>query len=100
MPLTSHGFEYCPQFRRRDVMLLPTNVPKQMIFEVKNLPHPQAAHSGFQCIIIIEGATMLVPARVLYNKHIVCDNTTVSSLIIIIFCVLLLFLFSLYYYYY
>lgn len=49
-----------------------------MVFEVKNLPHPQAAHSGFQCIIIIEGATMLVPARVAYNKHIVCDNTTVS----------------------
>ncbi|RZC36560.1 plexin-B [Asbolus verrucosus] len=76
--LSNHGFEYCPQFRRRDVILLPTNVPKQMIFEVKNLPHPQAAHSGFQCIIIIEGATMLVPARVVYNKHIVCDNTTVS----------------------
>ncbi|XP_044257639.1 plexin-B isoform X2 [Tribolium madens] len=79
--LANHGFEYCPQFRRRDVILLPTNVPKQMVFEVKNLPHPQAAHSGFQCIIIIEGATMLVPARVTYNnsnKHVVCDNTTYS----------------------
>lgn len=50
-----------------------------MVFEVENLPHPQAGHTGFQCIINIEGAKMLVPARVDSNKFIVCDKTTVSN---------------------
>lgn len=60
------------------MILLPNNVLKEMVFEVENLPHPQAGHTGFQCIVNIEGAKMLVPARVDSNRLIVCDKTTVS----------------------
>ncbi|CAH0562365.1 unnamed protein product [Brassicogethes aeneus] len=74
--LQNHGFGSCPQFRKKNVILLPNNVPKEMVFEVRNLPHPQADHTGFQCIVTIEGAKMRVPARVDSNKLIVCDNTT------------------------
>lgn len=49
-----------------------------MVFQVENLPQPQAGHRGFQCIVNIEGATMAVPARVDSNKFIVCDKTTYS----------------------
>lgn len=81
--LPSHGFGYCPQFKKRnDVILLPNNVLKEIIFEVLNLPSPSSVHTGFQCIIVIEGATMLVPARV-DGKNIVCDKTTVSNMNII-----------------
>lgn len=76
--MASHGFAYCPQFKKRDVILLPNNVLKEIVFEVKNLPHPQPGHTGFQCIIVIEGATMLVPARVDGKNVIVCDKTTVN----------------------
>lgn len=49
-----------------------------MIFEVENLPHPQAGHTGFQCITDIEGANMRVPARVDSNRFIVCEKRIVS----------------------
>lgn len=77
-PLKNHGADYCPRFRRKDVILLPNSVPKEMVFQVENLPQPQAGHMGFQCIVNIEGATMAVPARVDSNKFIVCDKTTYS----------------------
>lgn len=47
-------------------------------FEVENLPRPQPGHTGFQCIVKIEGANMLVPARVELSRFIICDRTTVS----------------------
>lgn len=59
--------------------MLPNNVPKGIVFEVMNLPIPSAGHRGFQCIIVIEGATMLVPATV-DGKNIVCEKTIVSGL--------------------
>ena len=76
--LMTHGANYCPRFRRpaQDI-LLPNNVPKEIVLEVENLPHPQVGHTGFQCIVNIEGAKMMVPARV-DNPFIVCDKTTVS----------------------
>lgn len=49
-------------------------------FEVENLPRPQPGHTGFQCIVKIEGANMLVPARVELSRFIICDRTTVSIL--------------------
>lgn len=51
-----------------------------MVFEVENLPHPQAGHTGFQCITNIEDAKMLVPARVDSNRFIVCEKRIVSNL--------------------
>jgi len=76
--LMTHGANYCPRFRRpaQDI-LLPNNVPKEIVLQVENLPHPQVGHTGFQCIVNIEGAKMMVPARV-DNPFIVCDKTTVS----------------------
>lgn len=50
----------------------------EIVLEVENLPHPQPGHTGFQCIVTIEGAKMMVPARVESNQFIVCDKTTVS----------------------
>nr|CAI5855263.1 unnamed protein product [Callosobruchus analis] len=75
--LPNHGFAYCPQFKRRKSgILLPNNVVKEIVFEVINLPNPSSEHTGFQCIIAIEGATMLVPARVDGDNIVVCDKTT------------------------
>ncbi|KAF2885610.1 hypothetical protein ILUMI_20552 [Ignelater luminosus] len=75
--LSNHGMDYCPRFRKREVIFLPNNVAKEMVFEVENLPHPQPGHTGFQCIVNIEDAKMLVPARVdANNRYIVCDRTT------------------------
>ncbi|KRT80367.1 hypothetical protein AMK59_8587 [Oryctes borbonicus] len=76
--LPNHGVKFCPRFKRRDVILLPNNVPKEMVFEVDNLPHPQAGHTGFQCITNIEDAKMLVPARVESNRYIVCEKRIYS----------------------
>lgn len=76
--LSNHGINYCPRFRKREAIFLPNNVAKEMVFEVENLPHPQPGHTGFQCIVNIEDAKMLVPARVdSNNRNIVCDRTTV-----------------------
>ncbi|XP_069694417.1 plexin-B isoform X10 [Periplaneta americana] len=76
--LMTHGASYCPRFRRpAEDILLPNNVPKEIILEVENLPHPQVGHTGFQCIVTIEGANMILPARV-DNPFIVCDKTTYS----------------------
>ncbi|XP_017776948.1 PREDICTED: plexin-B [Nicrophorus vespilloides] len=78
MPLSNHGVTFCPRFKRKDIIFLPNNVPKEMVFEVENLPHPQADHTGFQCITNIEDAKMLVPARVDANRFIVCEKRIYS----------------------
>ncbi|XP_049807019.1 plexin-B [Schistocerca serialis cubense] len=77
--LVTHGASYCPRFRHpKEDILLPNNVPKEIVLEVENLPHPQVGHTGFQCIVNIEDAKMMVPARVESNRFIVCDKTTYS----------------------
>nr|CAD7429272.1 unnamed protein product [Timema monikensis] len=78
--LMTHGANYCPQFHQpKDDILLPNNVPKEISLEVDNLPHPQAGHTGFQCIVNIEEAKMMVPARVEMNRRVVCDKTTLCN---------------------
>lgn len=80
--LANHGVSACPRFRRpSQKILLPNSVPMEIVLEVENLPHPQPGHTGFQCIVTIEGAKMMVPARVESNQFIVCDKTTVRFLI-------------------
>lgn len=77
--LVAHGAASCPRFRHPvQQILLPNSVPKEIVLAVENLPHPQPGHTGFQCIVTIEGAKMMVPARVEANQFIVCDKTTVS----------------------
>nr|CAD7441811.1 unnamed protein product [Timema bartmani] len=83
--LMTHGANYCPQFHQpKDDILLPNNVPKEISLEVDNLPHPQAGHTGFQCIVNIEEAKMMVPARVEMNRRIVCDKTTLANALVVL----------------
>ncbi|XP_047364074.1 plexin-B [Vespa velutina] len=77
--LAAHGAQYCPRFiPQKEPLMLPNSVPKEIILEVENLPHPQVGHSGFQCIVTIEGANLKVQARVDSNRFIVCDKTVYS----------------------
>jgi hypothetical protein len=74
---------FCPRFvQPAQKILLPNGVPKEIVLQVENLPNPQVGHTGFQCIINIEGAKLMVPARV-DEKYIVCDKTTVNLYIFI-----------------
>ncbi|XP_052871807.1 plexin-B [Anopheles cruzii] len=69
----------CPRLRQRSVpILLPNKVPKEIRLEIENLPRPQSAHTGFLCTVNIEGAHMVLPARVEGNKYIVCEKTLYS----------------------
>ncbi|KAL1450839.1 hypothetical protein WDU94_003154, partial [Cyamophila willieti] len=75
--LATHGANECPRFKKpREPILLPNGIPKEIVLEVDNLPHPQVGHTGFQCIVNIEGAKMMVPARMENSRYIVCDKTT------------------------
>lgn len=75
--VASHGADACPRFSRNiKELLLPNSVFKEIVLEVENLPSPQVGHSGFQCIVTIEGANLMVPAR-MELQHVVCDKTTV-----------------------
>ncbi|XP_076249106.1 plexin B [Calliopsis andreniformis] len=77
--LAAHGAQYCPRFvQRKEPLMLPNSVPKEIVLEVENLPHPQVGHSGFQCIVTIEGANLKVQARVDSSRFIVCDKTVYS----------------------
>lgn len=77
--LLNHGIGHCPRIRQpKQRILLPNNVPKELELEVENLPHLQPGHTGFQCIVSIELANMILPARVESNHFIVCDKTTYS----------------------
>ncbi|XP_015599759.1 plexin-B [Cephus cinctus] len=77
--LAAHGVQYCPRFvERKEPLMLPNNVPKEIVLEVENLPHPQVGHTGFQCIVTIEGANLRVQARVDSSRFIVCDKTIYS----------------------
>ncbi|XP_053684363.1 plexin-B isoform X2 [Sabethes cyaneus] len=69
----------CPHFKRQSqLVLLPNKVPKEIKLEVENLPRPQSAHTGFLCTVNIEGAHMVLPARVESNKYVVCEKTLYS----------------------
>ncbi|KAF2368826.1 Plexin repeat [Trinorchestia longiramus] len=62
--LSSHGLNSCPHFMRRSEDLLAAdNAPTELYLAVRNLPTPRAGQLGFQCVVNIEGATMLVSAK-------------------------------------
>ncbi|XP_014294701.1 plexin-B isoform X1 [Halyomorpha halys] len=76
--IPSHGGNSCPQFSKNSKpLLLPNRVSKEIVLEVENMPSPQVGHFGFQCIVTIEGAKMLVPAK-MEHQRIVCDKTMYS----------------------
>lgn len=76
----THGAAYCPRLRKpvdeQDV-LVPSGVARELVLEAENLPHPQAGHAGFQCLVDIEGAKMAIGARIEGGRFVVCDKTTV-----------------------
>lgn len=74
-------FQSCPHYKpnaNNEPILLANQVPKEIRLEIENLPRPQSAHTGFLCIVNIEGAHMSLPARVESKKFIVCEKTTYS----------------------
>lgn len=71
----------CPHYKpnaNNEPILLANQVPKEIRLEIENLPRPQSSHTGFSCIVNIEGAHMSLPARVESKKFIVCEKTTYS----------------------
>lgn len=77
--LMTHGASYCPRLRRPadEDDLVPSGVARELVLEAENLPHPQAGHAGFQCLVDIEGAKMAIGARIEAGRYVVCDKTTV-----------------------
>ncbi|KAL1130244.1 hypothetical protein AAG570_013182 [Ranatra chinensis] len=74
----THGANACPRFAKNSKpLLVPNNVNEEIILEVENLPSPHPGHSGFKCIVTIEGATMMVSAK-MEHQRIVCDRTMYS----------------------
>lgn len=75
----THGAGYCPRLRRPadEDDLVPSGVARELVLEAENLPHPQAGHAGFQCLVDIEGAKMAIGARIEAGRYVVCDKTTV-----------------------
>ncbi|XP_066956195.1 plexin-B-like isoform X2 [Macrobrachium rosenbergii] len=63
--LASHGTGFCPKFWLGQNKLLAADGAKsELHLLVENLPSPGGGQLGFQCVVSIEGATMLVGARV------------------------------------
>ncbi|XP_068214934.1 plexin-B isoform X1 [Palaemon carinicauda] len=64
--LSSHGSGFCPRFFNDQTQLLAADGAKsELQLLVENLPVPRVGQLGFQCVVSIEGATMVVGARVL-----------------------------------
>ncbi|XP_076035062.1 plexin-B-like isoform X2 [Oratosquilla oratoria] len=65
VPLPTHGASFCPQFSGGQTELLVADGARtQLNLQVDNLPIPQVGQLGFQCVVTIEGANMVVGARV------------------------------------
>lgn len=64
MKLSSHGSGFCPRFWRASPALLAADgAQTQLTLIAENLPSPRPGQLGFQCLVKIEGAAMLVGAR-------------------------------------
>lgn len=74
-----HREDYCPRLKKPATpILLPCDRRKEIRLEVENLPRPQSGHSGFTCMITMEGANMGLPAKVEGNRFVVCEPTEYS----------------------
>lgn len=68
--LASHGSGFCPRFWQEQTPLLAADGAKsELQLLVENLPVPRVGQLGFQCVVSIEGATMLVGARVVVEDE-------------------------------
>nr|XP_045584269.1 plexin-B-like [Procambarus clarkii] len=68
--LMAHGSGFCPRFWTEQSHLLAADGARsELQLLVENLPAPRASQLGFQCEVSIEGATMLVGARVVTEEE-------------------------------
>ncbi|XP_037071029.1 plexin-B-like [Pollicipes pollicipes] len=66
----------CPAVvQPRQSILVPSDVSQSLVLEVRNLPPPLAGQASYTCVIVVEGRTTLVPARVDAKRFVVCDRT-------------------------
>lgn len=64
--------------RRNEELLAANGASTELYLAVHNLPTPRAGQLGFQCVVSIEGATMLVPAtESTENEEIIVCETAV-----------------------
>ncbi|XP_053632956.2 plexin-B isoform X3 [Cherax quadricarinatus] len=83
--LASHGSGFCPRFWTEQSQLLAADGARsELQLLVENLPVPRVGQLGFQCVVSIEGATMLVGARVMgasedNDESLTATATTVSQ---------------------
>lgn len=62
----SHGSGFCPRFWRGSSELLAANEAKtKLILLAENLPKPRNDQFGFQCVVTIEDANMIIGALVM-----------------------------------
>lgn len=59
--------------------MLPNGVSKSIVLEVENMPQPLPGHTGFKCIVNLDDAKMMIPAKVEEGKLIVCEKTLVRK---------------------
>ncbi|XP_071548582.1 plexin-B-like isoform X2 [Panulirus ornatus] len=77
--LASHGSGFCPRFWTEQSQLLAADgAHSELQLLVENLPVPRVGQLGFQCVVSIEGATMLVGARVMPGEEEELDDTSSS----------------------
>ncbi|KAK8746915.1 hypothetical protein OTU49_016897 [Cherax quadricarinatus] len=68
--LLTHGSGFCPRFWTEQSQLLAADGARsELQLLVENLPVPRVGQLGFQCVVSIEGATMLVGARVVTEEE-------------------------------
>uniref|UniRef100_T1IKW3 Uncharacterized protein n=1 Tax=Strigamia maritima TaxID=126957 RepID=T1IKW3_STRMM len=70
----NHGSSYCPRFRPGSKILLPHEIPTEIEVAVENLALPQLGQTGYQCILEIEEAKAVVPAKIKGTNFVVCGR--------------------------
>ena len=65
--------------RPRQPILVADEVSESLVLQVTNLPAPLAGRSSYTCVIVVEGRTTLVPARLDAGRFIVCDRSRVRK---------------------
>ncbi|CAL4079642.1 unnamed protein product [Meganyctiphanes norvegica] len=79
--LSSHGAGFCPRFwGGQENLLAADGARTELELLVDNLPIPRKGQLGFQCVVTIENANMVVGAKVVGREDDSIDgSTTVSS---------------------
>ena len=65
--------------RPRQPILVADEVSESLVLEVTNLPAPLAGRSSYTCVIVVEGRTTRVTARLDAGRFIVCEKNEVRD---------------------